>query len=292
MSKVAPWLALSTDWQDSEMFDDAPHGVRLAWICLLCFVKAQGRAGRARFRGKKFAENYRLSIEVVDEMLARAGMAEAVLIEGDSVTVVNWKSYQDPKARNRGIDKHQAVKGVRKNKRQFSKSTENDATKHPPPSTHHPPPPPAPLKLNPSAPDPEPLSESWLAVVDCLLSEGITAAEECCETAIAHEVRPHEAMGLIEHYRKHKQHWGAGALVSRFRSMRPGQSVFVLWPPLPAGVTTGYEQISAEEFRELGRKRQFKKTPIPHATIPNWVFGELRDGRKVECRNYPTKAAT
>jgi len=48
MSTHAPWLALAIDWQDSEMFDGASEGVRLAWVNLMCFVKAQGRAGKAR----------------------------------------------------------------------------------------------------------------------------------------------------------------------------------------------------------------------------------------------------
>lgn len=119
------------------MFDDAPHGARLAWICLLCFAKAQGRAGKVRFRGKAFAENYRLSMESVDELLARAGKAGAVTVEGDMITVVNWKCYQDPKARHSSNAQHQGGKRLTKKRRQISKSTENDATQHPPPSTQH-----------------------------------------------------------------------------------------------------------------------------------------------------------
>ncbi len=138
MSQIAPWLALSIDWQDSEMFDDATHGVRLAWICLLCFAKAQGRAGRVRLRGKKFAGDYRLSVESVNEMLACASVAGAVRVDGDSITVVNWKSYQDPKARNSTTTKHKSGKDLTSKRRSFSKSAENDATQHPPPSTPNP----------------------------------------------------------------------------------------------------------------------------------------------------------
>lgn len=163
MSKVAPWLALSVDWQDSEMFDDAPHGVRLAWICLLCLVKAQGRAGKVRFRGKAFAENYRLSIESVDELLECTGRAGAVVVEGDLLTVVNWKAYQDPKTRNRMSTKSQRCKGVTSKHLRFTKTSEKDATQHPPPSTTKKPPSPPHFSANVDSERLRRTLSNWLA---------------------------------------------------------------------------------------------------------------------------------
>lgn len=149
MSKTAPWLALSVDWQDSEMFDDAPHGHRLAWICLLCFAKAQGRAGKVRFRDKKFAEKYRLSMESVEAMVASAAAAGAVIVEGDVVTVVNWKDYQDPRVRSAGPDNHLETEAEPAKRRRFTKTAKNDATPHPPPITKDQPPlPPLPPTLD------------------------------------------------------------------------------------------------------------------------------------------------
>lgn len=94
MSSHAPWLALSVDWQDSEMFDGATPGARLAWVCLLCHVKAKGRGGSARFRPPAFASEYRLSTRSVLEMLERAQKCGAAIVEGDIVTLCNWTSYQ------------------------------------------------------------------------------------------------------------------------------------------------------------------------------------------------------
>lgn len=136
MSATAPWLALAIDWQDSPMFDDANHGERLAWVCLLCLVKAQGRAGKVRLRNKAFAQNYRLSVESVDGMLAKAASAKAVTIDGDGVvSVVNWKRYQDPKARSSSDSNHKPRRGLRNNGKRFSKTSENDATTNPAPLT-------------------------------------------------------------------------------------------------------------------------------------------------------------
>lgn len=119
------------------MFDDAPHGERLAWICLLCFAKAQGRAGRVRMRDKKFALDYRLTAQAVEGMLRRATESGSITKQDDYVTVINWKDYQDPHVRG---TQPKGGKDVPKKRRGFSKSAENNATQHPPPSTTHPPP--------------------------------------------------------------------------------------------------------------------------------------------------------
>lgn len=108
------------------MFDDAPHGERLAWICLLCFAKAQGRAGKVRLRDKVFAERFRLTAQAVEGMLARAiaGPEPAVIRQGDVITVLNWKEYQDPKVRSKSLEDQQLTS----KRKHFSKTSENDAT--------------------------------------------------------------------------------------------------------------------------------------------------------------------
>lgn len=54
----------------------------------------------------------------------------------------------------------------------------------------------------------------------------------------------------------------------------------------PAG-EQAYQSVSVEEFTKLFRLQSFKDGPHRNATNPSWVFGTLRDGRKVECKNYP-----
>jgi hypothetical protein len=142
MSKEAPWIALAIDWQDSEMLDGTSHGIRLAWVCLLCFAKAQGRAGKVRLRDNGFARKYDLNVEAVRSMLERAEHAGAVIVDGDVVTVVNWRRYQDPRVRSTGDDtKHRENKADPKDNQHFTKTAENNATKErSPPTNHHPPP--------------------------------------------------------------------------------------------------------------------------------------------------------
>lgn len=141
MSKTAPWLAVSVDWQDSEMFDDSPMGVRLAWVCLLTFAKVNGRAGKVRFRDKAFATQYRLNGESVSDMLARAEAAGAIMRQGDVVTVSNWRAYQDP--RRRPDDNDNEKKDLATNDTHFTKTPENSATRdqrpeHPSPKHQRP----------------------------------------------------------------------------------------------------------------------------------------------------------
>lgn len=231
MSKVAPWLALSIDWQESEMFDDAPHGVRLAWVCLLCFVKAQGRAGKARFRGKAFAENYRLSMESIDELLARAGKAGAVVAEDGYLTVVNWKSYQDPKVRHSATPKPPKKKRLTKKNLQISKSA---ATQHPAPTTNHPPPP-------------------WVEVEAKLLEFGVAKAADAVEAAHACGCEPGAVLNLIEWWRARRESYGVGALFDRIVAYRPGQDFTSLWPPPAVPVANAADK--HETWLEKSRKQ-------------------------------------
>lgn len=138
MSVSAPWFALSSDWSESEMFDDSNHGVRLAWIELLAYVKAYGRAGRVRLRVKKFAEQKRLGAECVEDMLTRAVGAGAVIRHGDEVTINNWKRYQDPKVRHGAEEPSKPDKDLGSIDHHFTKTAviaENDATNHQSPIT-------------------------------------------------------------------------------------------------------------------------------------------------------------
>lgn len=101
LSTSAPWLALASDWFDSEMLEGATDGERLAWILLLCHAKAHGRAGRVRVRKNAFMHAYRLSERAVSGMLIRAQKCDAIEIDGEFVTICNWRVYQDPAQRQK-----------------------------------------------------------------------------------------------------------------------------------------------------------------------------------------------
>jgi hypothetical protein len=117
VSKSAPWIAVAIDWQDSSMFDDAGEGVRLAWLSLMCLVKGQGRAGKVRFKLITFAAFYRAKVDDVTDMLERAKRHKAIDFDGETVTLLNWREYQDPKLRS----VNQAESVVTKRDKEFSK---------------------------------------------------------------------------------------------------------------------------------------------------------------------------
>jgi hypothetical protein len=136
MSLSASWLAWAVDWSDSEMFDDSSHGVRLAWVELMCLTKAQGRAGRVRLRVSKFAEQKRLSVEAVEEMLARAVRFGAIIRQGDEVIACNWKAYQDPSARSASGSKSKKSNKLSSIDDDFTKTSPTEQRSHPPPPKH------------------------------------------------------------------------------------------------------------------------------------------------------------
>lgn len=53
-----------------------------------------------------------------------------------------------------------------------------------------------------------------------------------------------------------------------------------------------YATVSATQFHELFKAGKFDGTPTRNKTKPNHVYGTLRDGRKVECTDYPLPATT
>lgn len=110
MSLTAPQISLAVDWTDSEMFDGANDSVRLAWVCLLCYVKLFGSNGSVNYRADKFCGTYKLSVSVVNELLQRAIIGHAVEIDGalDFTSKVrcvlyvrNWCKYQPTRTRRK-----------------------------------------------------------------------------------------------------------------------------------------------------------------------------------------------
>ena len=49
---------------------------------------------------------------------------------------------------------------------------------------------------------------------------------------------------------------------------------------------SGFRKVTREEFQEAVKGRQFKKQPERASSDPRWVFGTLKDGTKIECRDY------
>ena len=95
MSVSAPWIALSIDWMDSDLFDGgATDGERLAWVYLLCHAKAQGRAGVVRVRKSAFIRQYQVSERAFDGIVEKAQKCGSITVDGDTIHICNWPKYQ------------------------------------------------------------------------------------------------------------------------------------------------------------------------------------------------------
>lgn len=69
-------------------------GERLAWVCLMCDAKRKGRGGKVSIRKSVFQKHHRLTGRAVDGMLHRAQKCGAIEINGDFITLCNWRTYQ------------------------------------------------------------------------------------------------------------------------------------------------------------------------------------------------------
>lgn len=271
------------------MLDDSTHGERLAWICLLCFAKAQGRAGKVRLRDRAFAQTYRLSVESVQAVIARAVAAGAVTVEGDTVTVVNWKLYQDPRVRSRTDDNHREIQAEPPNGQHFTKTAEIDATKHPPPSTKHQPP----KKKEPAgAGDPQFVEfwqafpairkqdradawKAWRQAVKETDAAVIVAA--AVEYAASDVGQSRFAKGPGPWLRKNCWHDDREAWKDHdFSNDKPAAK--------PAEVT--WANINATKFAAMERAGAFTETHRSEKQ-PHRIRGTHKDGSRYECIDYP-----
>lgn len=114
------------------MFDESTAGERLAWVCLLCHVKATGRAGKSKVRAKVLARRYDLSERSVVNMLKSAQENGAVEIDGDNITLCNWYIYND-KQRKSNLGEMPQNREIR----QTSKKSLPLTTNHEPLTTNH-----------------------------------------------------------------------------------------------------------------------------------------------------------
>jgi hypothetical protein len=230
MSAEAPWVAWAVDWDESEMFepmpqhgmpDDATDGERLAWVCLVCDAKKKGRGGRLKLRKSVFQRDHKLSARAVDGMLKRAQKCGAVEIHEDSVTISNWRTYQD-KAGGSKVKKT----GIPRNHPLFPESAL-------PPTTHHTTIPPSTTPLPPTnkngAPA-EPAGEpvTWAAVAAELSAEGLGIAEQAVAECRQRGNTSGGAMFVIQRWRDLEPRPNIALLGAVIRKLRPDGNVS--WP--------------------------------------------------------------
>jgi hypothetical protein len=89
------WIRLSVGWNDSDWIATLEPASRLAWIHLLCDVKAKGARGGMKVMPPKLAaRRWDVPVKAVERMLD-AAKSEGAIAEVDGVwEVTKWKKYQ------------------------------------------------------------------------------------------------------------------------------------------------------------------------------------------------------
>lgn len=130
MSESAIWVALSVDWMDSPMLDGLTSGSRLAWVCLLCEAKAKGRGGIVRIRAERFARAYGLETSEVVAMIEAAKRGGAIEERDGSLTIVNWRKYQQKASKAAHYESRSQNRQIGKKAPTVQDSTGQDSTPH------------------------------------------------------------------------------------------------------------------------------------------------------------------
>lgn len=92
------WIRLDTTWSSSAWVADLSPEARLAWVELLCYVKAHGYAGAAkRLAPSVFARVTGVTRNAIEEMEERAQEDEALAIDEGEWIITAWGDYQTDK---------------------------------------------------------------------------------------------------------------------------------------------------------------------------------------------------
>ena len=128
MTSVTPaWLALTTDWWESPMFDEISKDDRLAarglWACILARAMSHGKG--SYHRQVRMRTGWLASIgatrTLFDEFIESAVRDGAIERDGESIVICNWGFYQ--------------MDDVERKKSLIKKSSLADAWKPPSPYT-------------------------------------------------------------------------------------------------------------------------------------------------------------
>lgn len=89
------YVKLNANWMDSEWLIVLSAEARLAWVQLLCYVKAYGIGGRVKSKSPAvFAKQNFLGEESVEQMLRAAKADSALEIEEGEWVLTGWSQHQ------------------------------------------------------------------------------------------------------------------------------------------------------------------------------------------------------
>lgn len=103
MTSTSRWIRLDTTWDHSAWIAALEPEAQLAWVKLLCHVKAHGYAGSVkRLAPAVAARVWGLRVTSVTEMEEAAIADDALMVEGDEWVITGWGERQsDPTAAER-----------------------------------------------------------------------------------------------------------------------------------------------------------------------------------------------
>lgn len=97
MTPPGRWIRLDVTWDVSEWVGLLEPSAQLAWIKLLCYVKAKGVGGSVKAMGPRIAAKvWGLPVRAVQDMEEAARKDGALYRENGSWTVTGWDEYQKP----------------------------------------------------------------------------------------------------------------------------------------------------------------------------------------------------
>jgi hypothetical protein len=101
VSADARWVRLNVDWDGSEWLAALPWHVRAAWPVILCYIKREGRDGKAKTPIlSRLAGGHDIPLEVITA-LSNAAIENGALIVADGHWIIaKWDVYQKPDATN------------------------------------------------------------------------------------------------------------------------------------------------------------------------------------------------
>ena len=90
------WIRLDTTWDSSKWIAELPAQSQLAWVKLLCYMKAHGDSRSVKALSPKVAaRKWGVTVTHVNKMLSAAIADKALLLEGAEWVITGWHRQTD-----------------------------------------------------------------------------------------------------------------------------------------------------------------------------------------------------
>lgn len=217
---MSRWIRLDTTWSQSEWLAVLPAASRLAWVELLCYVKAHGYAGAAKRLTPVVAARVTGVTRNDFECMEKAAIEDgALVIDGGEWIVTGWgdrqsdrtaaermRKYRERQQQDTPPGQERNVTGVTRNGR-HAQSTETETetytdTVHAGARTEWPA---KPKKAGGQYEYPEPFERAWASYPRREGSNPKVGAYKAFRARVKSGDEPEDLATAAEHYRQHCQ---------------------------------------------------------------------------------------